>query len=189
MGSEAPERSGIDQTSSSGADASPYAERRLIVRALLDWLIAKHTNPGRNEWAAAAARNHRRVETGPRQPTLDDLLPLLGSGSALAGVAIALCATIDALGIALYEYFLGEEASSWPATSVAAFGAFAVMVSLLAGWWLFRLRRWIATRGDTQNLEMIRSKRRSFTIGAMLLYVPLTPLIWILIVSIAFSAN
>ncbi|MBJ7355004.1 MAG: hypothetical protein JHC98_09275 [Thermoleophilaceae bacterium] len=170
-------------------DAAPDAERRQIVRALLDWLLAKHTNPARNEWASEAARSHRRVEPAPREPTLDDLLPLLGGGVALAGVAIVACAMIDAIAIGFYAYFIGEDPDSWPGSAVAAFGVFAVAVSLLMGWWLFRLRRWIATRGDTQNLEMIRAKRRSFTIGAMTLYVPLTPVVWVLIVSLAFSAN
>jgi hypothetical protein len=72
---------------------------------------------------------------------------------------------------------------------VAGFAVFAVVVSLVMGWWLFRLRRWIAVRGDTQNLEMIRGKRRSFTLGAMLLYVPMTPVVWLLILSLAFSAT
>jgi hypothetical protein len=36
---------------------------------------------------------------------------------------------------------------------------------------------------------MIRGKRRSFTLGAMILYVPLTPVVWVLIVSIAFSST
>lgn len=170
-------------------DPVPDAERRRIVRALLDWLIAKHTNPARNEWASAAARNHRRVQPDQRPPTLDDLLPLFGGGIVLAGLAIAASASIDAVGIGFYEYFLGEEASSWPATAVAGFGIFAVVVSLVMGWWLFRLRRWIATRGDSQNEEMIRGKRRSFTLGAMILYVPMTPVVWLLIVSLAFSAT
>lgn len=170
-------------------DPAPDAERRRIVRALLDWLIAKHTNPERNEWASAAAQNHRRVQEDQRPPTLDDLLPLFGGGIVLAGVAIAASASIDAIGIGFYEYFIGEEASSWSATAVAGFGVFAVVVSLVLGWWLFRLRRWIAVRGDTQNVEMIRGKRRSFTLGAMLVYVPLTPVVWLLIVSLAFSAT
>ena len=58
------------------------------LRRYVDWLIAKHTNPGPNEWASAAALNHRRVEAAPRQPTLDDLLPFVGGGIAIAGVAI-----------------------------------------------------------------------------------------------------
>lgn len=167
----------------------PDAERRQIVRALLDWLIAKNTNPDRNEWASAAALNHRRVQQDQRQPTLDDLLPLFGGGVALAGLAIAASASIDAVAIGFYEYFIGVEASSWPGTAVAGFGVFAVVVSLVMGWWLFRLRRWVAARGDSQNLEMIRGKRRSFTLGAMILYVPLTPVVWLLIVSLAFSAT
>ena len=189
MGSGDPENSETDPAGSSAAAADPVAERRRIVRALLDWLIAKHTNPGRNEWASAAALNHRRIEPAPRQPTLDDLLPFFGGGIALAGVAIVACASIDAVAIGFYQYFIGLDPGSWPGTAVAAYGVFSVVVSLVMGWWLIRLRRWIATRGDTQNLEMIRSKRRSFTIGAMILYVPLTPVVWVLIVSIAFSSN
>jgi hypothetical protein len=175
--------------SSGDPERSEITERRQIVRALLDWLIAKHTNPGCNEWASAAARNHRRAEADRREPTLDDLLPLFGGGVAIAGLAVTMCAAIDALGIGFYGYFLGEDPGSWSGGAVALFGVFAVMVSLLVGWWLFRLRRWIATRGDTQNLEMIRGKRRSFTLGVMILYVPLTPVVWVLIVSIAFSST
>lgn len=170
-------------------DPAPEEERRRIVRALLDWLIAKHTNPGPNEWASAAARNHRRVQNDLREPAMDDLLPLFGGGVALAGLAIAASASIDAIGIGFYEYFFGEDANSWPTGAVLAFGVFAVVVSLVLGWWLFRLRRWIATRGDTQNQAMISGKRRSFTLGAMIIYVPLTPVVWILIVSLAFSAT
>jgi hypothetical protein len=170
-------------------DPAPDVERRQIVRALLDWLIAKHTNPGRNEWASAAALNHRRVQPDLREPTLGDLLPLFGGGIVLAGLAIAVSASIDAIAIAFYEYFLGVDVGSWPGTAVAGFGVFAVVVSVVLGWWLFRLRRWIGTSGDTQNLEMIRGKRRSFTLGAMILYVPLTPVVWVLIVSIAFSST
>jgi hypothetical protein len=165
------------------------AERRRIVRALLEWLLARHANAGRNEWASEQARHHRRVTPEARRPTLEDLLPLFGGGFALAGAAIVACGLINVIGIAVYAYFVGEDPSSWPGDVVVAFGVFSVLVSLLIGRWLFRLRRWIAVRGDTQNLEMIRAKRRSFTIGAMILYVPLTPVIWLLIVSLAFSST
>jgi hypothetical protein len=170
-------------------EQNPVADRRLIVRALLDWLIAKHTNPERSEWAKEAALNHRRVEFDAREPTLEDLLPLFGGGIALAGVAIVMCALINAIAIGFYQYFIGLEPGSWPDSAVAAFGVFSVLISLLVGFWLIRLRRWVATRGDTQNLVMVSSKRRSFTIGAMVLYVPLTPVVWLLIVSLAFSPH
>lgn len=172
-----------------GKRGEPDAERRQVVRALLDWLIARHTNPDPNPWARSAALNHRRDTSPLREPALDDLLPFFGGGIVLAGLAVVACASIDAIAIAFYQYFIGLDPHSWPGSVVAAYGAFAVMVSLLLGWWLFRLRRWIGTSGDTRNVQMIRAKRRSFTIGAILLYVPLTPVVWTLIVSIAFSSN
>lgn len=171
-------------------EQSANAERRQIVRVLLDWLIAKHTNPERSEWAKEAALNHRRVEPDhQKEPALDDLLPLFGGGIALAGVAIVICALINAIAIGFYQYFIGLDPDSWPDSAVVGFGVFSVLVSILMGFWLFRLRRWVATRGDTQNLQMIRSKRRSFTLGAMILYVPMTPVVWLLIVSLAFSST
>lgn len=170
-------------------DPAPNAERRQIVRALLDWLIAKHTNPERNEWASAAALNHRREQDDQRQPTLDDLFPLFGGGIALGGLAIAATASIDVLAIGIYGYFIGADPGSWPGTAVAVFGVFAAVASLLMGWWLVRLRRWIGVRGDTQNSAMIAGKRRSFTLGAMIVYLPMTPVVWLLIVSIAFSST
>ncbi len=124
------------------------------------------------------AENQQRVK-------LDDLIPLFGGGFVLGAVAILGCALIDAVGVALYQYFNSEDATSWPPGVVIGFGIFAIAVSFGVGRWLFKLRRWIGLKGDPAEAEMVRRKRRSFTWGAMIVYLTLTPLLWVLIVAIA----
>ena len=120
----------------------------------------------------------------------DDLLPLFGGGVALAGVAIMVCALINAFAIAIYQYIAGtEDASSWPTGAVVAAGIFAVVVSVLVGRWIFNLRRWIGNKGDPADLDNIRRKRRSFLVGAMVLYLPVTPLLWVAVVAMANSST
>ncbi|MBJ7355005.1 MAG: hypothetical protein JHC98_09280 [Thermoleophilaceae bacterium] len=121
---------------------------------------------------------------------LDDLLPLFGGGVALAGVAIIVCALINGFAIAIYGSISGtEDGSTWPMGIVIAAGIFAVVVSVLVGRWILNLRRWIGNKGDPTDLENIRRKRRSFMIGAMCLYLPVTPLLWVAVVAIANTST
>jgi hypothetical protein len=123
-------------------------------------------------------------------PKLDDLLPLFGGGFALAAVAIIGCALINAVAFAIFNNVFGsDDPSSWPPTVVVGFGVFAVLVSVFVGRWMLNLRRWIGQKGDSANMEMVRRKRRSFTIGALCLYLPVTPLIWVFFVALANSAD
>jgi hypothetical protein len=124
------------------------------------------------------------------QARLDDLIPLFGGGFALAGVAIIGCALINALGFAIFNSFYGgDDPASWPAAVVVGFGVFAVLVSLFVGRWMINLRRWIGQKGEAGDAEMIRRKRRSFTIGVLCLYVPVSPLLWVFFIALANSAD
>lgn len=131
--------------------------------------------------------------TASRPARLDDLIPLFGGGFALAGVAIIGCALIDALGFAIFNsLYSSDTPASWPAAVVVGFGVFAVLVSLLVGRWMINLRRWVGQKGeaaDMEDMEMIRRKRRSFTIGALCLYVPVSPLLWVFFIALANSAD
>lgn len=69
------------------------------------------------------------------------------------------------------------------------FGIFVVFVSVFVGRWMFNLRRWIGQKGSAGEVEMIRRKRRSFTIGALCLYLPVSPLLWVFFVALAYSAD
>jgi hypothetical protein len=126
----------------------------------------------------------------PAQPKLDDLLPLFGGGIALAGVAIIGCALINVAAFAIFHsVYSSDTPASWPPGVVVGFGIFAVLVSIFVGRWMLNLRRWIGQKGDAADTEMIRRKRRSFMIGAMCLYLPLSPLIWVFFVALANSAD
>lgn len=130
-------------------------------------------------------------EPAPRKPgRLDDLIPLFGGGFALAGVAIIGCALINALAFAFFEYFFGgEDTGTLPTAAVIGAGILAIVVSVFVGRWLFNLRRWIGKKGDTDEFDMVRRKQRAFTIGAMSLYLPLSPVLWVLFVAIANSTT
>lgn len=124
------------------------------------------------------------------EPTLDDLILLFGGGFALAGVAVMACALIDAMAFATYDYFFtGDDPGSWPPAAVVGAGIFAVLVSVLVGRWMFNLRRWIGQKSDSRDSEMVRRKRRSFTIGAMCLYLPVSPFLWVFIVAAANTTS
>lgn len=108
----------------------------------------------------------------------------------LAGVAIFGCALLNALAFAFFEYFFGgEDTGTLPLGAVVGAGVLAVLVSVFVGRWLFNLRRWIGKKGDPDELDMVRRKQRAFTIGAMCLYLPLSPVLWVLFVAIANSTT
>lgn len=134
--------------------------------------------------------SHPAPDMASKSARLDDLIPLFGGGFVLAGVAIMGCALINAMAFAFYDYFFGgEDAQSWPTFAVIGAGVFAVVISVLVGRWLFNLRGWIGKKGDPAEIDMARRKQRSFTIGAMCLYLPVTPVLWVLFVAIANSAT
>jgi hypothetical protein len=93
--------------------------------------------------------------------------------------------------LATYQYFArdGSSPESWPTGVVIGFGVLAVIVSVLMGRWLFGLRRWIGLDHDPEDTETIRRKRRSFTRGAAFSYVPLTPLVWAVVLAIAGTSS
>lgn len=125
-----------------------------------------------------------------RPGRLDDLIPLFGGGFVLAAVAIIGCALMNALAFAFFEYFFGgEDTGTLPVGAVIGAGVLAVLVSVFVGRWLFRLRRWIGNKSDPDELDMVQRKQRAFTIGAMCVYLPLTPVLWVLFVAIANSTT
>jgi hypothetical protein len=138
--------------------------------------------------------NATTVPSQPQPPLaktsrLDDLIPLFGGGFVLAAVAIFGCAIINALAFAFFEYFFGgEDTGTLPPVAVIGAGVFAIIVSVVVGRWLFNLRRWIGKKGDPADDDIVHRKQRSFTIGAMGLYLPLSPAVWVLFVAIANSA-
>jgi hypothetical protein len=88
------------------------------------------------------------------------------------------CSLVNAIAIALYDFLAGSDPQRWPSAVVIGFGVFAVLVSAVVGRSLFQLRRMIARRD-----------RRSFTSGAMSMYLLLTPIVWVMVVAIANSAT
>ncbi|MBJ7458330.1 MAG: hypothetical protein JHD02_04000 [Thermoleophilaceae bacterium] len=138
--------------------------------------------------AASGTASHPNAATSTAR--LDDLIPLFGGGIVLAGVAILFCALINAMAFAIFDYVFGSDTpASWPSAVVVGFGVLAVVVSLVVGRWLLNLRRWIGQKSDPADLEIVRRKRRSFTVGALCLYLPVSPLLWLLFVALANSAD
>jgi hypothetical protein len=126
--------------------------------------------------------------SGQRERNSDtfDMIPFLLGGVLLGAVAIMVCALVNGMMIAIFEQIaVGDEGRPWPVGFVIAAGVFAVLLSLLIGRWVFGLRRWIGTNGDPADLDTIRRKRRSFTIGSMTMYSVITPFIWVMVVAIA----
>ncbi len=124
------------------------------------------------------------------KPGWSDRYPYLGGGFVLGVVTIGLCLAIDLTVLLILQQSTGSGTGAgvaWPQWAVAAFGLFALVVSISMGRWLFRLRRWVGTKDDPESHQTIVSKRRSFTGGAMLSYVPLSPVVCVLMIAMANS--
>lgn len=140
-----------------------------------------------------AAALTRRLPRNPNRRTarVEDLVPFWLGGSMIGTFTIAFCFITDGVAIISYQHFVVGDSSpaGWPAGVVVGFGVFAVAVSLVMGRWLCNLRRWIGMKGDPEDSDTIRRKRRSFVIGSMFSYLLLTPFVWAIIVAVANTAN
>ncbi len=129
-------------------------------------------------------------QAAPKRADWSDRYPYLGGGFVLGVVTIGLCLTIDLTVLLILQQSSGSGAGAgvaWPQWAVAAFGVFALVVSLAMGRWLYRLRRWVGTKDDPESHQTILSKRRGFATGAMLSYVPLSPVVCVLMIAMANS--
>jgi hypothetical protein len=135
--------------------------------------------------------NHSSSGGGHLTTRVHDPLPHFLGGAILGTFAIAFCFVTDGVALAAYRYFARDTSSpqAWPTGVVIGFGVFAILVSLVMGRWLFGLRRWIGLDHDPEDTETIRRKRRSFTRGAAVSYVPLTPLVWAVVLAIAYTSS
>lgn len=120
--------------------------------------------------------------------TWDDTIPFLVGGWVLGVLTVVVCSLLDALVMGMIQWLvIGPGNRFWPLEAVIALGIASVILSLLLGVWLFRLRRWVGTKTDPADFHNAQRKRRHFTIGSMCGYVMLTPAIWVLMVGLAFS--
>lgn len=127
---------------------------------------------------------------GARAPSSDwsDLL-IYSSGGFVLGVTTTIIAiAIDLTVFVSAQWSTGTgDGPSWSMTGVVAFGLFSVAVAVVMGRWLWRLRRWMGESGDHADSELVARKRRHFAAGAMLCYVPLAPIVCLLMLAFANS--
>lgn len=118
-----------------------------------------------------------------------DLIPFSVGGAVLGVVTIFLCALVDAAVLGFAQYFAGAGITNaaWPDWAVIVFGVFCLAFSLVMGRWLYGLRRWIGLKSEPDDQAAAARKRRHFAVGSMLTYVPLSPVIVLLMVAIASS--
>lgn len=118
-----------------------------------------------------------------------DLIPFSVGGALLGVVTIFLCALIDATVLGFAQYFggAGITNAAWPDWAVIAFGVFCLAMSVVLGRWLYGLRRWIGLKSEPEDHETAVRKRRHFAVGSMLTYVPLSPVVVLLMIAIASS--
>jgi hypothetical protein len=137
--------------------------------------------------SATVSRTH--VDPVSDAARLDDLIPIFGGGMVIGGMAVVLCALVDAAAIGIYADIAGDAPASWPSGVVIAIGVIAVLASAWTGRCLLRVRRWIGQTGGPMGFDNARSRRRRFILGALAVYLPLTPVVWLLAVSIANTAT
>ena len=137
------------------------------------------------------AAGHSRADSRAQKPDSHEAIPYFLGGVVLGAVAAVASAIVDGGIIAAANKFSGNEmcGAGFSTAVIALIGVAAVVVSIGMGIWLFRLRRWIGTKADPDDLQWVRTIRRHFTIGAFLAYLPLTPCIWLLALAAANCAG
>jgi hypothetical protein len=138
---------------------------------------------------AALINDRIRAEPAQRATVLEDLGPLFAGGFMLGSVSVFFSAMVNWVAIVSYHTYVDHEIHNWSRGVVVSFCAFAVIVSLVIGRWVFRYRKSIGHEGDPTTAEMVRKKRRSFALGAMIPYVLFTPLVWLMVLAFTYSSS
>lgn len=105
-------------------------------------------------------------------------------GVVVAGLMLVCCLIVL---VAAQNITGGPTGAGWPDWGLALTGVASLLFAVFVGVWLFRLRRWIGIKGDPEDQQTIRRKRRFFVGGSMASYVPLVPCICLLLVALANS--
>lgn len=126
-----------------------------------------------------------------QKPESHETLPYFLGGMVLGAVAIAICAVANGAVIAFANKLVGNDICGvgLPQVVIALLGAIAVAMSVAVGFWILRLRRWIGTKADPEDAQWIALIRRHFAIGAFLVYLPLTPAIWVVVLAASNCAG
>lgn len=124
-------------------------------------------------------------------PESHEVIPYFLGGVVLGAVAIAVCAVIDGAIIALANKLVANDICGvgLPQGVIALIGVLAVIVSIATGFWIMHLRRWIGTKSDPDDHQWVALIRRHFTIGAFVVYVPLTPAVWAVVLAASNCAG
>lgn len=103
----------------------------------------------------------------------------------MAVIALLLDTMLDGIAFSLTQNILGREAceEGFNDTAIFATLGFAIFSSLFVGRWLFGLRRWIGTKVDDDHAEWGAMLRARFATGAMLAFVLVTPVKWMVVLS------
>lgn len=135
---------------------------------------------------SVVALGHRRA--GGHSGEQPDFFPYSAGGFVLGVVTTILAITIDLTVLVTAQWSSGTGyGTGWPQAAVVSFGIFSVVVAVVMGRWLFRLRRWIGSTDDPADRATVLGKRRHFAVGAMMIYAPLAPVVCVLMVAFANS--
>jgi hypothetical protein len=126
-----------------------------------------------------------------RSPDSHEAIPYFLGGLILGAVAIAVSVVLNGIVIAVANWFVNNDICGvgLPQAAIISIGVIAVLVSVVVGAWMLRLRRWIGTKAEPDDEQWVRLIRRHFTIGAFLVYLPLTPGVWAFVLAAANCAG
>lgn len=107
------------------------------------------------------------------------------SGMVIGAVALIIDTMIDGFAFALIQHIAGREAcvQGFNSATIFVMLGIAIFSSLFIGHWLFGLRRWVGTKVDADHAEWGELLRSRFATGAMLVFVAVTPLKWLIVLS------
>lgn len=138
--------------------------------------------------SAFVAESPRR---GKGSSDLPELLTFAWSGMILGAAALMFYALAGALLMAFVQNLTGvtDSGEALPKGGPEISGVVAVLLSIVIGVWLYRQRLSIGKQDDPRHAELVQRRRRYFTVGAMLVYVPLSPALWLFFVAVANTTS
>ena len=110
------------------------------------------------------------------------------SGFVLGCVALAMVAVGYGGLVAITQKLLIVDVcgDGFPRAVIAVLLVLGLALSVAGGAWLLRLRKFVAPRNEPDQIEHSQHIRKCFTYGSMIVYVALTPGMWMLMYA---SAN
>lgn len=120
-----------------------------------------------------------------------ELMTYAISGMVLGAGTLLFCALVGAFLLAIAQNATGvtDSGAAMDGWIPVATAVIAVLLSTAFGIWMYRLRRRIGNSEDASHAQLVRRRRRYFTFGAMLVYVPLSPALWLFFVAAVNSGS